>query len=48
MNKFANWLENYTYKNWEFTPKSKRVLYGSVFIVFLGGAMGSFIMKNRK
>lgn len=47
MNKFSNWLYNYSYENWKFTPKSKRVIGGAISIVIAGIVTGIFLSKKK-
>jgi len=47
MNKFTDWLYNYTYNNWKFTPKSKGVLYGAAGIL-TAGIITAFVISKKK
>jgi hypothetical protein len=47
MSKFGNWLYNYSYENWKFTPKSKGVLYGAAGIL-AAGIITAFVISKKK
>jgi hypothetical protein len=47
MSKFTNWLYNYSYENWKFTPSSKKVMYGAASIL-AAGVIGAFIISKKK
>jgi hypothetical protein len=47
MSKLQNWLTNYSYNNWKFTPKSKKVIGGAVGIVIAGIIAGIVIAKKK-
>jgi hypothetical protein len=45
--KLKDWLYNYAYKNWKFTPKSKRALTGAAGIILTGIIAASIINKKK-
>jgi hypothetical protein len=47
MSKLQNWLYEYSYNNWKFTPKSKKVIGGAVGIVIAGIIAGIVISKKK-
>jgi hypothetical protein len=47
MSKLSNWLYNYSYNNWKFTPKSKKVIGGAVSIV-IAGIIASVVIGKKK
>jgi hypothetical protein len=47
MSKLQNYLYNYAYKNWKFTPKSKRVLTGAAGILLAGIITAGIINKKK-
>ena len=47
MSKFENWLYNYSYNNWKFTPRSKKVIGGAVGIVLAGLITSIYIGKKK-
>jgi len=47
MSKFQNWLYNYSYENWKYTPRSKKVIGGAAGIV-IAGLIASVIISKKK
>jgi hypothetical protein len=45
--KLKDWLYNYAYNNWKFTPKSKRALTGAAGIILTGIIAASIINKKK-
>ena len=47
MKKLQDYLYNYAFYNWKFTPKSKRVIAGAAGIVIAGIIAAAVINKKK-
>jgi hypothetical protein len=47
MKKLQDYLYNYAFYNWKFTPKSKRVITGAAGIVIAGIIAAAVINKKK-